>query len=30
LDIQLDDEHGGMHFEIGGIIDALQRHSDCQ
>ena len=30
LEIQLDDEHGGMHFEIGGIIDALQRHSDCK
>ncbi len=30
LDIQLDDDHGGMNFELGGIIDALQRHSDCQ
>ena len=42
LDVQLDDDHGGkqrvfpracrggMHFELGGIIDALQRHTDCQ
>jgi prepilin-type N-terminal cleavage/methylation domain-containing protein len=30
LDLQLDDEHGGIHFELGGIVEQLQKHSGCQ
>jgi hypothetical protein len=29
LEVQLDDAHGGSHLELGGIIDSLQRHPDC-
>lgn len=29
LEIQLDDDHGGAHLELGGIVDSLQRHPDC-
>ncbi len=29
LDVQLDDDHGGLHFELGGILDALQKHTSC-
>lgn len=30
LEVQLDDDHGGAHLELGGIIDSLQRHPSCQ
>jgi nitrogen fixation protein FixH len=30
LEVQLDDDHGGMSYEIGGIVDSLQKHSSCQ
>ena len=30
LEVQLDDEHGGAHLELGGIVDSLQRHPSCQ
>ena len=30
LEVQLDDQHGGAHLELGGIVDSLQRHPDCQ
>ena len=30
LDLQLDDEHGGINFELGGIVEQLQKHSGCQ
>jgi len=30
LEVQLDDDHGGAHLELGGIVDALQRHPNCQ
>lgn len=29
LEVQLDDEHGGLHLELGGALAALQRHPDC-
>jgi len=30
LEVQMDDQHGGAHLELGGIVDSLQRHPDCQ
>lgn len=30
LEVQLDDDHGGMSYELGGIVDSLQKHSSCQ
>lgn len=30
LDVQLDDDHGGVHMQLGGIIDSLQKHLSCQ
>ena len=30
LDIQLDDDHGGIHYEMGGLVDNLQKHLSCQ
>ena len=29
LDVQLDDAHGGAHYELGGIVDSLQKHLSC-
>lgn len=29
LDVDLDDDHGGSHLELGGIVDSLQRHPSC-
>jgi hypothetical protein len=28
--VQLDDQHGGAHLELGGLVDSLQEHPDCQ
>ena len=30
LEVQLDDQHGGAHLELGGLVDSLQEHPDCQ
>lgn len=30
LEVQLDDDHGGAHLELGGIVDSPQRHPSCQ
>ena len=29
LEVLLDDDHGGTHLELGGIVDSLQRHPSC-
>ena len=29
LDVQLDDDHGGARYELGGIVDSLQKHQSC-
>jgi Tfp pilus assembly protein PilE len=29
LEVVLDDDHGGTHFELGGIVDSPQGHPSC-